>query len=282
MQKLSLFLCQSRGSLLVASIWVLTILAILGTGLYKTSSSQIKVAKTLEERLLSQYAAESACEFAHSERFNDDTLQDTLFELAQPYQKELGKAEFSFTMVDEERKININTVPTEIIASLPGLNQEIAKSISDSPLRPFQQKEELLLVSGMTEEIFVKCIEFITIYGSGSVNINTAPKETLAALGLDNGLIDTIGKFRAGKDAQEATEDDVVFKETSNIINDLKTFTDLSINQEQTLAEIINKGLLTVKSENFDIQIQTMVLGKPVLKYNIVLDKEEIRQWREE
>jgi general secretion pathway protein K len=57
----------------------------------------------------------------------------------------------------------------------------------------FDTLDELRLVRGMTAERFEKLKPFMTIHSSGTVNINTAPKEVLIALS-------------AGQDAAEAGE----------------------------------------------------------------------------
>lgn len=57
----------------------------------------------------------------------------------------------------------------------------------------FDTLDELRLIRGMTPERFEKIKPFATIYSSGKVNINTAPKEVLMALS-------------AGKDAADAGE----------------------------------------------------------------------------
>jgi general secretion pathway protein K len=57
----------------------------------------------------------------------------------------------------------------------------------------FDTLDELRLVRGMTPERFEKIRPFATIYSSGKVNINTAPKEVLMALS-------------AGQDAADAGE----------------------------------------------------------------------------
>jgi general secretion pathway protein K len=55
----------------------------------------------------------------------------------------------------------------------------------------FDSVEEILLVRGVTREIYDKIRPFVTVTSSGKVNINTAPKEVLVALS-------------AGTDAAEA------------------------------------------------------------------------------
>ena len=39
--------------------------------------------------------------------------------------------------------------------------------------------DELLLVNGMTKDIFERIKDYVTVWGSGMVNINTAGREVL-------------------------------------------------------------------------------------------------------
>ncbi|GAI08678.1 unnamed protein product, partial [marine sediment metagenome] len=83
----------------------------------------------------------------------------------------------------------------------------------------FQILEELLLVKGMTPEIFSKIAGLITLYGEGRVNINTAGWRVLHALGLSSELAQRVVQFRRGKDGMDGTEDDTIFKTVGEIRN---------------------------------------------------------------
>lgn len=50
------------------------------------------------------------------------------------------------------------------------------------PNRPFQSVNELHMVAGMTDELYDVLAPRVTVYGTKSVNVNYAPKETLMAL----------------------------------------------------------------------------------------------------
>ena len=72
----------------------------------------------------------------------------------------------------------------------------------------FQILEELLLVKGMTQEIFNKASMHLTVYGNGKVNLNTAGKCACGRWGMSDTLADKLIQFRRGNDNQEATADD--------------------------------------------------------------------------
>ena len=90
--------------------------------------------------------------------------------------------------------------------------------------KDFRSLEELLLVKDMTPEIFNKIKNDITIFGNDvpiKVNINTAPKEVLAAMAMSVRIpaaesADIAGRIfdeRSGEDRQDGTPDDRPFLE---------------------------------------------------------------------
>ncbi|UCD14897.1 MAG: general secretion pathway protein GspK [Candidatus Omnitrophota bacterium] len=266
---------NKRGSLLVFAIWVLVVFSILSVGVYKIVSSQITVAKVLEERLVSLYLAKAAFAYAKIERASDDTEYNTLYELGQVRQKQLGKGKYTYTIIDEESKININKAPGEILANLAGLDEELAAAIVDSPLRPFELKEEVLLVEGITPDIYNQFKDIVTVYGDGAVNINTAGEDVFRVLGFDDDLIESVKAYRCGPDFEEGTEDDVAFEtiEATEVASFLA---------EQTLLiSLKSKELLGTSSDNFSLKINTEILDRPVMSYNIIMEDGKIKRWME-
>ena len=146
---------------------------------------------------------------------------------------ELGDGTIQVTVEDEERKINLNRLilpngnaPDEqrlavfrkflaILDIDPSIADAVVDwlDVDDTPRvggaessyylsLPYSYRakndlfdtlDELRLVRGMTAERFEKLKPFVTIHSSGTVNINTAPKEVFIALS-------------AGQDAAEAGE----------------------------------------------------------------------------
>lgn len=255
--------------------------AILSVGVYRIIASQLNLTKVLEERGICPYLAKAACTYAQLEVLKDETSYDTLFELAVVRKRTLGNGEFIYTILDEGSKININSTSSEILARLPGLNTELAQQISNSKLLPFNLKEEVLLVEGVTEEIFLEFKDFITVYTDGKININTAGTTVLSTLGLDQDLVTKIEDFRKGPDNQEATEDDGVFENTDEILDKLRAFAILTGEQEAKLLSLISQGLFTVEAGTMSLEIETKISHRPALRYSIILDREKIKEWRE-
>lgn len=263
------------------AIWVLVLFSILCVAAYNTASSQLRISQRLKQQLASLYLAKSAYAYASTQRKNDTPTYDTLYALRHLEQKELGMGSYEYIMVDEESRININRTSQDIMEDIPGITETIAKNILKSDLYPFNLKEELLLIDGMDSESFKEAKDYITVYGAGAVNINTASAEVMGILGMEEGLIGSIQFYRQGPDAEEGTEDDRVFESKDTIIERLSSFGSLSAQQHNLLEQLINDGFLGVFAEYINLEIQTKFLNKPVMKYKILMDKEGIKRWEE-
>lgn len=272
---------KKRGSLLILVVWVLVFFSILSLSLYRIVSSQIIAAKKLEERLISLYLAKAAVVYTRQQLSQDGTEYDTLYELRLEQEVVLGRGKFIYTQIDEESKININTVSEEVLSRLPGMNEEIVKALVKARKNPFQLKEEILLIAGITEEIFDQFKDFITVYSQGEVNINTAPQEVLRFIGMDEELIKTIEDYRKGEDQKEGTKDDGVFESRERILNQLQEFSILFGESQAVLIQLISGKLISSSSKNFSLKIRTEVLARPAVNYVIIMNEEQIKQWVE-
>ncbi len=273
---------MKRGSILVLSIWILVFFSILSAGIYRIVSSQIQWIQRVEERTIAHYLAKSALTHAQWIRSQDQTSYDTLHELKQKQEKEMGHGKFIYTMSDEESKINVNLVEKAVLERIPGLGSSLAEAIINSTLRPFQLKEELLRIEGMTPQTFEQVKDFITVYSDGTVNINTAGHEILMALGFDESLTSLVGNFRKGPDLEEGTEDDGVFETTAEIVPKLNSYGGLSLSQSAFLNQIIAEERIGVSSKDMTLQISTQILDKAIMDYTVIMDKQRVRQWREQ
>ncbi|MBU0477278.1 general secretion pathway protein GspK [bacterium] len=223
-----------------------------------------------------------------------------------------------YGMIDEERKININKlvkngVQDEIrlsqvkkILEILDIDTVIADYIVDwldsnslgdgeedfyqGLSVPYNCKndlieclEEMYLIRGITAEIFKKLNPYITIYGDGKININTAGKEVFAALGMDDTLAQQILDYRS----QNGGEEDLYsFKTLESIIPNLDSYQQLTPEQIQVLNALLQTGYLTVCSSVFTANV-TSVLNNSKLakKVDVVLQREEdnikIKYWHE-
>jgi DNA uptake protein ComE-like DNA-binding protein len=278
---------RERAAILFVALWALVVLSILAVGIGSRVASEINLARYLEERLISLYLAKAAVNQAIIEFKKDKTLDyDTLYELQKKREATLGKGVFESKLSDEEGLININTASQSTIEQLPGLNYELAEAIiksRNSPNPPFQLKEELLLVEGITAEIFSGFKDLITVYSEGRVNINTAGAPVFSILGMSDDLIEIILNYRKGKDGEEATEDDGEFKSVATIHTDLTDFTILTDPQERQMIELLTSNLLGVDAKNLRLNIKTKVFSNPMKDYTVILERTtgKIRFWQE-
>lgn len=230
------------------------------------------------------------------------------------------KVPIRYGIIDEDRKININTAEVEVFKKLfqnvAFLDEESATELAyciidwrdeDSGFQhptygaeesyyrnlkhPYKVKnakyellEELLLVKGMNIEIFDRIKGYLTVLGGGKINLNTASKEVLSSLGISDDLIDKILSFRYGADLEEATFDDHIFTSSSNIIEKLKEIFALSFSEVAQLEMLISKGKLTTISQNFMIK-STAKLDNRDVTYTIVVIVDSdgrVKYWQEE
>lgn len=198
--------------------------------------------------------------------------------------EESGQLITQYGLIDEESKININTADQFILRRLCqlvlGLDkidaQEIAASIvdwrdKDSELSiplgsaedsyyrntrfPYEAKDsnfevlnELLLVKGISEERYNILRYFVTIYGNGTVNINTASRIILLAFGMKESLADRLILYRNGEDGIPGTEDDNVFGSVREVISKLSQYYHLSSSDIAHLSAILDKGFGTIST----------------------------------
>jgi type II secretory pathway component PulK len=195
------------------------------------------------------------------EAFKDVPIGDGKFSVYNEYLNDKsGLIEGRFGLVDEERKININTAEFRVIKNVfrfvlnidDSLAEQFAASIVDwrdgnselslpmgsaedgfyndlqypyeSKDASFESQDELLLVKGITPDIFEKMKNYITIYGTGKVNPNTASKPVLLSVGFTEDIVDKIITVRSGDDRIWGNSDDVFFDSPLSVAVKLNQF----------------------------------------------------------
>lgn len=221
-----------------------------------------------------------------------------------------------YGLIDEESKININKASQTVLERLFKIlldsdelrAQELAACIvdwrdSDSELSiplgsaedsyytglrysyeakdaDFQALEELLLVKGMDEQLLEKLKPSITIYGNGMVNVNTASRVVLAALGMDEALVSNILSFRSGEDELTGSADDNIFTSLSDILPKLKAAYQLSEAQEAKLNAVIEQSLAV--NSNYFMVSSVAQLNKQNQKTECVINRKgKLLSWRQ-
>ncbi|MFH1856004.1 MAG: hypothetical protein ABH836_02090 [Candidatus Omnitrophota bacterium] len=117
-------------------------------------------------------------------------------------------------------------------------NLEIPYNCKDAN---FESIEEVLLVKGMNNEIFSGIKENVTVFGNGAVNVNTADRKVLIALGIKQSLADKIINYRLKpggvvvgdegffKNIDEISEKINLSEDETEIIDSLKTANIISV-----------------------------------------------------
>jgi hypothetical protein len=223
--------------------------------------------------------------------------------------------------IDEESKINVNKADTKVMARLfeaaAEMDEDAAVELAycvadwrdkDSFLghpqhgaedrdykrgsfpyeakdAPFEVLEELLLVKGMDQERYERLRDYLTVYGSGKVNVNNASAPVLEAVGLPERVVAAIEEFRLRHDPVEDRWSAERFTSTDVIVPTLTAAATLRPADVATLKKVIGAGILITDSTFFAVRsVGTSVDGSMVCQVVSVVSRGDGRMlyWREE
>lgn len=218
--------------------------------------------------------------------FKDFVLGNGKFTLRYDYFESLDKEPAAlYGMQDEQSKLNINKILDDADSRSKELKALIeavlkgnadAQALSDKLIdwidsdnaarprgredysekgitpknKPLERLEELLMIDGFTPEIVSKLVNYLTIYGDGPVNINSAPREIFMALGLSEEAAENILSYRAGSDGKIATADDGVMDDVNDLPSIFSTGA-LSAQDASIINKLINTQRITVNSRAY-------------------------------
>ena len=292
-----------KGTILMIALWILAILMLLTVSLAYRASLEIKLSSLTARRIRArEMAREEIYRLARILK-NDQNAYDALNE---EWALSRGEEPISYTFQDEERKINLNTFPREVLSALAGVGEEIASAIidwrdtDDIPLpdgaedlyymslnppyhcknKLLESMEELQAIKGVTPELFRTLESIATIYGHGKLNINTASEETLGVLltglGSPLSLRDKIILYRQG---------DNIFDAITTVKQKLQPY-GLIPEEEAAIDTMINRNLIEVKSNCYRVSLKAVLEGKYKCEVKAVLSKNEsspikIVYWKE-
>jgi hypothetical protein len=263
---------RNKGAILFLAVSAIAVLSILALGTTSSVMQELRLAKFLTDANTSAVTASSIVElikvlFPVSPGQAPMTL--TLYDL-RPRTILLGEKNIEVSFSCEENKINISLAPHDIIQRLPGLANggPLLDRIANAHVK---FKEELLLIDGMTTEIYDGIKNLVTTYGAGGVNINTASADELALLGMDADLIKKIHDYRSGEDGIEGTKDDKSFMDKGTIPTALQPFFPSSL-QLTLLNNLIAANQLTTATEYLDLFVVVKKGAGKLRAYKIILD----------
>ncbi|MFA5092804.1 MAG: helix-hairpin-helix domain-containing protein [Candidatus Omnitrophota bacterium] len=303
----------NQGSVLVVCLWVIMILSVLGLGITGLVLQEINFSKTYTRLVTSPPIVQGALKRMLNFRAKDLTpAYDTWDELSKEEIFDLAggnsyrcffvdkiKFKDKEEIIDESALINLNLASAEVLARLPGMDEDMAQAIVRSSWRPFRSINEVLLVEDISKEKFLLFKDYVTIFGTGRVNINTASREVLMALGLEEEVAKIILRFRREHEIKPEVKppDKGIFSEPvveptgepiygianlSALLNDLREYTMLSLRQEQDLLVLL--PVFTVKSEYLRFNVITTSGNHEGLHYSIVINPQakKVLSWRED
>jgi type II secretory pathway component PulK len=169
-----------------------------------------------------------------------------------------------YGVLDEDRKVNVNTAPKAVLQKLPGMTEATADAIlewrrgkrglTELRERSFEVLEELFLVDGMTETVFSTVEPFVTVHTDGKVNLNTAPPDVLKALGMEDSLVAKVLRFRSGRDNVSGTADDPCITSAGTAAYEVDAVQPLTPQETAQLAGAVTRNLAKVTSSVFRIR----------------------------
>lgn len=322
----SIYRSVNSGSVFIITIWTLLFLSFFCLTLSRAVSTKLNIAGHIKDRAVAYYLAkagvQAAIQVLNDDNTRYDSLNDTwsdnekLFKevklLTGDYSVSWPAPQSKYGLIDEERKMNINTASKEALTALliaaecpDAQASQLANCIIDwrdgdsEPLAggaedvyynslaaaydckdaDFQSPEELLLVRDMNDEIFLKIKDRITVFGDGSVNINTAEKDILSAIGMGAALAEKVVGYRQGPDGREATLDDNAFEDLGSVSEKLN----LSENETELINSLTASHLIAVDSRNFKVISRGSVIsGKMLSEIICIINRDGvIKYWRQ-
>ncbi|MDD5504829.1 MAG: helix-hairpin-helix domain-containing protein [Candidatus Omnitrophica bacterium] len=300
---------SNRASVLVLCLWAIMILSILGMGLSSFVFGQIKFAKTYKHIVMSLPVARAAVKSVFYIKQDDDTpLYDTYDELTRENTLNVCQGIFCLyyfadkivsdegvKVIDESALININTASADVLARLPGMDEELADGIIKSGLRPFVSINEILMVEGMQKESFLQFKDMITVYGRGKINLNTVSSQVLEALGLDEEVARAVIDYRnahqiippeddkkdEGEEGRPEPEPEYGLSDLSGLLEGVKEMAFLSTRQQQDLLALFS--VFDVKSEYLRFNIIPVFGTDKGLRYSVLIhpDSGRVISWKE-
>lgn len=188
---------DKKAQTLIIGLWILVILTMLALSIGHSVSMSLRLNAYQKNKLKAICLAKAKMNKAIVELENDTNNYDAL--------NESWAEEAKFGIVDEERKININTAPKGLLVKFlermgVGSALDIANNIcawrGDTGVtipdytelgysnkgNKFTNKEKLTLVKDIDEDIYGRLEDSITVFGNDKVNINTVSPENLEIL----------------------------------------------------------------------------------------------------
>lgn len=272
MKKSSLFKAgfkRKSGTIIFMAAGAIAVLSILALGTTSSVTQALKLAKRVTDTETCAYIASSVAR-AMRVVFASDASPAciTRYDL-RDREIPFGDKTAQVTFKDEQSKINIDLAPKEVLLRLPTLSgqEDLVDAIVAANIAV---EQELLLVNGMTREIYDELKEITTAHGIGIINIHTATEGTLHALGMDSDLVNKIKTYLAGDDGEQGTPDDNFFNSVTDIVPLLEPF-GLTAGQITLLQNLIASAQLGTTTDRVTFNIVVKKNERVLKTYSIVV-----------
>jgi general secretion pathway protein K len=185
-----------RGVALVFVLWLLVLLGAIMAAVASQTRSEAAILTSLRARTVARYSAESGILAAtvRIEALLDSTpsmpdrvtaLHELAARLAPLTEVALGGGRFGIGVVDINARLDLNRADA---ATLQGLFEQFIPArraeevVASLKQAPFHRLGELSQIPGIDDSLAAAVAPYVTVWGDGSVNINSAPEPVLAAL----------------------------------------------------------------------------------------------------
>lgn len=304
---------SKKGSILIFSLWILTLLTVFAVHIGMRVRQRIDLAKRIELRQELNHTAygsikkaiaslrrdlqfpESQKSYSKAYKFNNPDLFSQIklgravgqvsYEERDPFQKDISRR---YGVVDEERKLNINyvdrTTLKRLLRAVTELSEDQATAMAESIIdwrqpgesklegfnsdnyylnleHPYTAKknfyesmDELKFIEGMTDGLYDLLKNYLTVYGNGQVNVNTASFQVLGALGWEDQVIQKFLRVRNGADGAAFTVDDYVFSRTYDIASEMKRYMELEDKEIRQIDALNGLGRIKTESNVYSIE----------------------------
>ncbi len=187
---------RRRGAALIFVLGLLVVLGLLATEVGRAARLEAAIVTGLRSRTVARYAAESGVAAAATriERLLDSARSPAeraaVFGNSEAWLRPLhdvgiGGARFGVAVVDLNGRIDLNRGDE---ATLRGLFEQFTSAgradviVSALRAEPLRRLGELVTLPGVDDSLALRVAPYVTLWGDGVVNVNSAPEPVLAAL----------------------------------------------------------------------------------------------------
>ncbi len=173
---------KEHGIALVLVLWLVLALAGIASSFIYMIRLEAQAVSNQKLEASALALAEAGVAYAAFLLKNDTTVSDSLDdEWAKPIEQQLGEGTYSVTIVDEERKANINYVSEEMMVRL-GIRQDIARELINYRKNNgmLDTLSEIRMISGMDDASYHLIENSLTTWGE--ISINSADRDVLYSL----------------------------------------------------------------------------------------------------